>query len=380
LDRYQVSDILDHPPAKPDDLPDILYIVVDAYSREDILAELYAYDNSAFVRFLEDHGFYVTRGARANYADTEFSIASSLNMIHIDTLPQYLYENAGINTLEGIKQVAGELVRKNALLDILHTFGYEVVGFESGFGATQVEKIDLWMAPPEEEEINFWQLSFEIMLLDSSLADTFLKFRKADGSPLQRVFDLHRTRILYTLDNLPKSIDGDGPRFVYAHIISPHTPFVFGPNGEELEAENPFTLMDADPGGEGNINYYRDQVHFLNSRLEEVIPQILDHRSRPLMIILQSDHGGKVYQGPAPDTEKRMKLLLPILSAYYVPQLEESAFYPTLTPVNEFRIILNDLFGTDLERLEDTSYLLENIDGVYQFVDGCKLYDACPTR
>ena len=49
-----------------DTLPDIYYIILDGYARADILEELYNYDNSEFLEFLEQRGFFVADQGRAN--------------------------------------------------------------------------------------------------------------------------------------------------------------------------------------------------------------------------------------------------------------------------------------------------------------------------
>ena len=37
--------------------PDIYYIILDAYGRQDVLMEMFNYDNTSFLRFLESKGF-----------------------------------------------------------------------------------------------------------------------------------------------------------------------------------------------------------------------------------------------------------------------------------------------------------------------------------
>jgi hypothetical protein len=44
------------------------------------------------------------------------------------------------------------------------------------------------------------------------------------------------------------------------------------------------------------------------------------------------------------------------LSCYYVPDEVRKKLYPTITPVNSFRIILSTLFGADLPNLPDRSW------------------------
>lgn len=51
---------------------DIYYIVVDGYGREDILGDIYGFDNSEFITFLDEEGFYVAEESKSNYIQTAF--------------------------------------------------------------------------------------------------------------------------------------------------------------------------------------------------------------------------------------------------------------------------------------------------------------------
>ncbi|NIM93570.1 MAG: hypothetical protein GTO18_07650, partial [Anaerolineales bacterium] len=84
LSSQSETDELILPVAEP--APDIYYIILDAYAREDTLKEVYDYDNSTFVNALEDRGFYVVDQSRSNYSYTSLSIASSLNMDYVENL------------------------------------------------------------------------------------------------------------------------------------------------------------------------------------------------------------------------------------------------------------------------------------------------------
>jgi hypothetical protein len=48
--------------------------------------------------------------------------------------------------------------------------------------------------------------------------------------------------------------------------------------------------------------------------------------------------------------------VFPILAAYRVPDDIRKSLYPSITPVNSFRIVLSALFGEDLPKLPDRSY------------------------
>jgi hypothetical protein len=64
--------------------PDIYYIILDGYAREDVLQNIYNFDNSSFVDALKVRGFYIADESRTNYIYTQISLASSLNFEYLD--------------------------------------------------------------------------------------------------------------------------------------------------------------------------------------------------------------------------------------------------------------------------------------------------------
>jgi len=78
----------------PTHRPDIFYLVLDAYARDDVLRDVYAHDNSSFVDFLQTNGFYLAKRSRANYIPTFQSLASALNMDYLDPLLDSFKKNS----------------------------------------------------------------------------------------------------------------------------------------------------------------------------------------------------------------------------------------------------------------------------------------------
>src|ERR1044072_1951722 len=64
--------------------PDIFFIVLDEYSGNTALNQLFHFDNSDFKKQLEQRGFYVAKESLSNYNYTPFSVASILNMKYLD--------------------------------------------------------------------------------------------------------------------------------------------------------------------------------------------------------------------------------------------------------------------------------------------------------
>jgi hypothetical protein len=71
-----------------------------------------------------------------------------------------------------------------------------------------------------------------------------------------------------------------------------------------------------------------------------------------------------------------MKLLFPILNAYYFPGIGKEKLYTTITPVNSFRLLLNLYFDAQLPLLPDDSYVLEKVKGQWEFINACQAYQA----
>ncbi|HET6823073.1 MAG TPA: hypothetical protein VFH34_10510, partial [Anaerolineales bacterium] len=80
------------------------------------------------------------------------------------------------------------------------------------------------------------------------------------------------------------------------------------------------------------------------------IHAILDRSEQPPVILLMGDHG------PPPGRFATQEDRLKILNAYYVDDAVKEKLYDSISPVNSFRLILNEYFGMNYPLLEDTSY------------------------
>ena len=173
--------------------------------------------------------------------------------------------------------------------------------------------------------------------------------------------------IRHTLDNLPEVSDLEGPKFVYAHLLAPHPPFLFGPGGEAVNPNHRYDLwldgggFSERPGGSRRAyaDLYLGQVEFLNRRIKSIVTEILGRADQPPIIILQSDHGS-VHSPWIPErTDQAAGIRFGILNALHLPGVETARLPDTLTPVNTFRIIFNEYFGARYELLENRHYWAE---------------------
>jgi hypothetical protein len=310
--------------------PDIYYIILDAYGRADVLQNLLGYDNSDFLNSLRQRGFYVAECSQANYAYTEFSLTSSLNYDYLDRLDVYHSRADRI-----------ALLKHSAIRSFLDSNGYEIVAFPTGWSFTEWKDADLYV---DYQRPVTSLTEFETLLLDTTMFRAVSDFQAVDLAEASRK-DLRRLRVFSLLENLKRLPDRDENLFVFAHIVVPHFPYSFGPNGEARA----FKRRDASQVEIAAA--YVDQVRFVNKEMLAVIDTLLQNSDVPPVIIVQGDHG------PLPDLTSEASQRLPILNAYYLPGIQmENILYPSISPVNSFRVVLNSYFGQDLPLLEDQSY------------------------
>jgi hypothetical protein len=319
-----------------DSSPDIYYIILDMYARADFLEKKYHYDNSEFLSFLTDRGFYVASQSRANYAHTPSSLTSSLNFMYLDDIAEQMGD------ISTNYQPLFAMLKHNRVFQFLRHHGYTIVAFSSGHEFTEIRDADVYMRPAG------WQpTDFQNALLSTTPLAALQKTQD----------DIHRGRILYTFDHLADIARIEAPTFAFAHISSPHPPYVFGPNGEPVHYK-PHVELEYDEFVEAYVN----QLIFISKKTQATIDEILAQSPEPPIIIVQSDHGPVYLHHDIPE---RMS----ILNAYYFPDQNYDALYEGITPVNTFRIVLNGYFGTGYEILEDKSYFSELRNKIYSYTD-----------
>ncbi|MDM7999085.1 MAG: hypothetical protein QUS33_03555 [Dehalococcoidia bacterium] len=304
-------------------MPDIYYIILDEYAHPSTMLDYYEYDNSKFTDWLTNKGFFVALSSRTAYPLTNWSIASSLNM---DYIP------AGSSQEYCFAKMAN-----NSVAAYLKSIGYRYVYSGVWFEQNEVGA-DLYY--------NFYRSSggdtvvsqFSRTLWNTTMARPF--YDHLTGA----VYAGHtRSAIINQIECLKTMPNLDGPKFVFTHIICPHAPFVFGPNGEYVDPLESNNFEDK--------QFYLGQYRFISRQIEAVVDALLAGSEVKPIIILQSDHGLRCHGGsdvPVPEGEWQK-----ILNAYYLPGGGEEALYDSISPVNTFRIVFNQYFGADYDLLPD---------------------------
>lgn len=331
---------------RPESPPDVYYFILDSYGRADLLRQAYDYDNGDFIRALEARGFYVGRCSQSNYVRTEISLSSTLNMQYLQDLDE-AFSPDRISRLKLWDALKHSAVRYN-----FESMGYEIVNFATGFDFIEMRDADVFLSPPP---LSSGLNEFEGMFLDTTLARHVKDLGWLDTDAIMaRNF---RDRFTFVFDSMNGLARMPGPKFAYIHLIAPHPPFVFGPNGEPTHPAdfwNEKRQYPADLYARG----YQNQLTYLNQKMLEAIDTLLAESSTPPVIIIQGDHG--------PWLQPRDKRLW-ILNAYYLPGRGDG-LYPDISPVNSFRLVFNAYFGGKYDMLPDVSYF-SPVPNLYEFTE-----------
>lgn len=341
--RHQIANLhqkLRPPQNQP--LPDIYVIVLDTYMRADQLQTQFDYDNSAFLDSLREMGFYVAECGRSNYQHTYPSIAALLTY---DKWENYirLYQDFGYDTVEKDPSI---IIQNNPVRAQLEKQGYKTVNLDSAFPWLVFEDAEKTFRNAKTPLIS----NFEWMLIETTalrIGITQLKWQPPAASDAETFgwFEERYQSKMQFYTWAEEAIAVPGPKFVYLHNLGPHIPFVTDSSCNFLSDPNYYS---GDKTKAANDEYrkagYIASIECTNAKTLPLLRKILEQSDPEPIIIVIGDHG--IYDEYSHET----------LNAYYLPGDGAKQLYPTLTPMNAFRIIFNQYFGTSYDLLPDKSY------------------------
>ena len=318
-------------------LPDIYYIILDGMGRSDVFKRGYRYDNTPFIDSLKQRGFFVGSRSRANYAWTALSLGSSLNM-------EYL--NGILSKFDG--KIDGEclerMVQFSRVERLLKTMGYRYVYCGS---LTEV-------MPSADVNIDTgWATWFGLMVLEN----TAVNILPERWDPVAAAVRQKRT---WLFRNAEKVASIPGPKFVFAHVLLPHNPYLFHKDGSPLFHRHFSHVTDWE-----DRRQYIDQAQFVENQISMVVDTLLKDKRQQPIIILQGDHGPLCGAVKGEDAPSYLNERMPILNAYFLPGGGREALYDGISPVNSFRVIFNYYFGGNFPLLADksnSSHFLKQLD------------------
>jgi hypothetical protein len=270
-----------------------------------------------------------------------------MNMAYLETLG--ISEKA---TVDSFDPSLSPLMIQSKVRREFESLGYKVAAFRGYLPAQDLRDADYYFNYEEQEQHHnlLATHNFERMYMRTSILRPLVEAYEANETSveflpafLRQAMDMRpdlytvtdRQWYLqdqYTFDTLPKISALPGKKFVYAHFYATHQPYVFAQDGG-------YTPQDVHYNDSG----YAPAVAYTSQRILAIVQELIARSAVPPVIIIQADHG--MHSGI--DHNK-------ILNAYYFPGGDYSRLYATITPVNTFRVVLDQFFGRAYSLLPDT--------------------------
>jgi hypothetical protein len=332
---------------------DVYYLIFDRYASDRELEAAFGIDGTLDDR-LRDVGFYVAADSQANYVKTSLSLASSLNLTYLDEVVKA--EGPASDDHEPVF----EMIRDSLLARFLKSQGYRYIHVGSPYGPT-----DRNLLADENPRLDALS-DFAGAIYDTSVLPAIARrVGLVRSTPMRERYYRAATFQWEALDRL---VDAPGPKYVFCHFLLPHPPYVFAADG---------SFMSEDDSRDVAHNYAR-QLEYTDARIEALVKRLLalPEAQRPI-IVLQADEGPYPARynadtttfdwAGASDAELAMKY--GILDALYLPGVADPGLYPSITPVNSFRLILSAYFGTDTPPLPDRIFTSKSKHRPYDLTD-----------
>lgn len=354
--------------------PDIYYIVLDRYASQDVLQAQFGFDNSNFLAYLHDNGYYTNPSAHNNYPYTTMSIASTMSAGYLnDQVKQF--GNASHQTTAPFN----ETIRDSPVARALRGIGY------------QYNLVGNWYETSNTSYVAdaTYQQTGQLTVLGQTIALNNFAKNQLLQSPLWRFLqgglnlwgfkaltytnlgDIDMTH--YALQSLKDlAAKPAGGRFIFAHILVPHDPYYFNADGS-LNIN-----MGSDDNGEAVKQKYLNQVKYINSQMTGILSQIKTAGHGQSIVVLQADEGPYPFQindgifdeadvdGELGTGDMRawsdadLAMKYGNLAAYYLPGTDLAADHTGADSVNIFRLILNTYFDQKLAYLPQCYYAYPN--------------------
>lgn len=367
---YRPADINSNLTASPSSgKPDIYYIVLDRYVSQNILTSQFAFDNSDFMNYLKNNGFVVNPDAYSNYPFTAMSIASTLNAnYNSDEVKKF--KGASDQTVQPYHNT----IHYSPVIKKLKSLGYSYYHLGTWYEATSTAPLADYYYQPDGQltifncRITLSDFTKKELLKNILWRVTKYKIKFGGFTVLSYSTQKAIDATLSKLDLLKKiAAEPAGGKFVFAHILSPHSPYFFNADGS-LSAH-----PEIDEVGKPIKQKYTDQMQFLNSQMKIIIDSIKKNSNNQAVIILQSDEGEYpiyieiehfwvgateeyLHNNMTAWPDKNLKLKYGILAAYHVPKATEQTLTTSADSANIFRLVFNTYFGANLPYLPKCYY------------------------
>ena len=322
--------------------PNVYHIILDEYTDNEILIKKFNYDNEKFLKFLNKNGFYIPNKSFSTWEHTVDELALILNM-----------EYQQIKTGEAIKPhplkdsrkaIFGftyELVNDNKVMSIFSDQNYSIIEINSMSRWKNYSYVDTKLCYGGLLNINS---EFLDHVLAKSIIRYFLEIHHNDT---------RRDIVRCAFNELNEiASQSSGPKYVFSHIMVPHPPFLFGPNGENVMPDNrKISGLQSYEDPQGYVN----QLIYVTNQVSVVIKNIVKNDPNAI-IILQGDTG--TFTGIDDIAKRKVKDVYQSHSILYAVRIPDVDNLESVIPVNTYRIIFNNYFNMNYEYLEQRIFTI----------------------
>ena len=310
--------------------PDIHFILLDEYSGTGTMQQYFHYDNRHFEDALRQKGFFVANNPSGNYSATPVAVASLFSMNY---LPEF---HRRLNAEDYTK---GEnIVDRSIVMHLLKSNGYKFINHS-------IFKLDNQPAQFTTDRLPMrLKLITAKTLWNSFVTDVgwklaprfnwFAKMIQDDSRGNQRLLDLTKEAA---------SVKVDYPRFVYTHLLMPHSPYLVDSTGKSTGV-NFFTELPRERREAAYVQYFA----YTNKVILELVDHIKSKSNDNAAIILLSDHGYRSMPG-----KNVCKQVNDNFISVYLPGNDYRLLYDSISNVNVFRAVFNTVLKQQFTMLPD---------------------------
>jgi hypothetical protein len=347
----------DLPMAVGANAPDVWHFVFDRYAGAEVLREVYGYDNGPFLRQLEARGFSVAERAAANYQRTAHSMVSTLNLDYLTSLA----DRSDLRANDWVPLYRA--LQDHRVARVLVGAGHRYFHLGSWWNPTR-------RAALADETPNHRDLpQFARLMIARS---GFGRLAEVSGLPYADTrADLCRA-IHVQLDTLVDLARRPERKYVLAHVLLPHPPYVVNADGACRTGEEERRASRREN--------YLGQLEYANKRILDVVDAIA-RGPRPAVVILQADEGPWPERIAGEDADRvspadikwnaleedELREKMKILYALRMPAPETMTLEPYATPVNAYRLVFQRYFGFDLAPLPERNFVFRGSKELYRF-------------
>jgi hypothetical protein len=319
--------------------PNIVHILLDGYSRQDVLADLYQFDNTPFLDRLRGLGFAVADRATSPYNQTLLVMGSVFSGTMLES-------SGRLSSATELRDSVRGHIRHNPVIGSLSRLGYRTAAVDVRYDPVRMDFFDHLLSA--NTITNFEAAVFE----RTSLYLVTYNLGFASPSITPEVFSTPYEREL------------TGPFFLYVHLLAPHPPFDVNRHGEAIKQEGgPRGMVDGNhftkgtPGGQEIYRRgYVEKLEFVNQGILSMIDRIISDADAPTIVIIHGDHGGglHLHHNDVAGTciQERFS---PLLAVYASDDRLQRSLPDDLNLANLYRLVFNTYFGTEMPLLPNRS-------------------------